>query len=268
MFTRVIGIAILLALVANGWLLYEQNRKLELASAGQGATPVEPTTVRESAQVVAASTTAVPVDFDGYRRAAVVAQVLNYLSGLKIQVDERVAMQGEPPEYLSDMKVLYPEANSPEAIAQVRMLSDGSLGALLDPGEGNWVVLRRQSLESYPYTRWQCQVNFELPHGPSMCRQANIAATPVVAGFDCARASSELEQFICRRDRLMNADYQLNESWRRLQERNPLGVTVDEQREWMNSRASRCPRYSEERADCLDALMRARIDQFERLAEY
>jgi len=277
MFIRLISMAVLLALVANAWLLYERNRILENALATAAAptpapaavavpSPVHPDISRETIhQQMQPDSSGSRINIQDYRLSSQVSQVLGHLAGLRTLISTREVTHGESPRFLSDLDVLYPDVNIPEHIEQVRLLSDGSLAALLSGDDNRWVVMRRKLLDSYPYLRWQCQVNFELRHGPTHCEQADITASPIIAGFDCKRASSEIEGFICRHDRLMQADLELNRTWELLQKKSPDAITEFEQRIWLLSLDDRCPRYAKERVNCLDEMIRARKSQLERL---
>ncbi len=269
MFIRLISVAILLALSVNAWLLYERNRILETALATETAHVATPSSSVVSEVVTTAQVLPPPssmvVDLHGYRLTSKVSHVMAHLSGLRLLIEEQAILSGEVPRFLSDLGVLYPDVNTPEPIEQVRLLSDGSLAALLVGGDNRWVVMRRQLLDGYPHLRWQCEVNFELRHGPTVCQEANIVASPIMAGFDCQRASSEIERFICRHDRLMQADFELNRSWALLQQQSPDAITGFEQRIWLLSLVDHCPRHDKNRAKCLDQMIRARKSQIDRL---
>lgn len=263
---RILGVAIFLALAANAVLLYQQNRESAKSPESTSASAANEGVSGIPGEQMAVGTMQSTVDTAGYVKAARVGRILAHMAGLRLQIEERMAMRGEAPAFLSDMGVLYPQVNSPEPVGQIRMLSGGSLAASLAGETDKWVVMRRRQLESYPYREWQCQVNFEVRHMVGQCQRADFSITPVRAGFDCERASSELEQFICQRDRLMQADLEMNQAWQMLRKRAPETMSRGEQQAWLSSRESKCPAGSSKRAECLDEMIRTRTAQLKRLA--
>lgn len=263
---RILGVAILLALAANAVLLYQQNVESADSAESAGSPATKEGVSGAPAGQVAVGPAQSTVDAGGYVKAARVGRILGHMAGLRLQVDEMMAIRGEAPAFLSDMGVLYPQVNSPEPVGQVRMLSGGSLAASLAGETNQWVVMRRRELDSYPHREWQCQVNFEVRHLPGQCERADFTISPVQAGFDCERASSEIEQFICQRDRLMQADLEMNQAWRMLRQRAPNAMSRVEQQAWLSSRKNRCPAGSSKRTECLDEMIRARTAQLKRLA--
>lgn len=257
---RWLDLVFVLALAAMAVMLYRLDQKLTPAA------PVAGTMTEPAAPVMhlPAGQPQMPVAIDRYREMQQLGSVMTYLSGLKVQVAEYTMMEGKPPRYLSDLLVQYPEVNDVPDIEQVRMLDGGSVAAKLSGGGDRWMVLRYVLLDSYPHSKWECEMNFEPQMRYGNCTAANFELTRLEPGVNCA-SGQEVDQFVCRYDRLMDTSWQLQQRFEQFTHSTPETyrfANQEEQRAWLDNRVHACPDSQRIRAriQCLDQLMWQRID--------
>lgn len=211
--------------------------------------------------------------YAGYMKAARASNAMAHISQIRVMMEEHAAMRGEGPRFLSDLNILYPEVNVPREIHQVRLADEGKrIVALLEPEGADWISMRMEKLETFPYRNWVCELSFSLPAQtlPQCDVVEGLAFDAMAPSFDCEVARTKAEKTICRHDRLMDADTRLDRAYRVVQ-----GMVAEsereryrqEQREWLQARDSECEE-GRQYAACLEAAIRERTSNlFGELAE-
>lgn len=185
-------------------------------------------------------------DVDKYQQLARASNALAYIAPIRLFMEEHRMMSGKSAHFLSELGILYPEVNVPRYIHQVILIEEGTrIVALLEPDGADWVGYRLMLLDSFPYSHWECELSFRPPERTiSHCDVIEgVAIEKLAPSFNCGAAKSLSENAICRHDRLMDADLQLDQAYRSLRElasESERTAFQDEQREWLRLRDSSC----------------------------